>query len=799
MNSLLRANLKFYWRRYLATALAVLIAVVFVVAVLVLRDGINASMSRGFAQQYQGAAAVIVPTGEADPTQKLGSVDEVALTAPVSQAFAEFNGNSQGMVAALLPEPFAQPTVLEGTLPSAANEIALDKRQADALEAVVGDVVGVLPYVDGRTEDYVVSGIIGEPDGVLLGGNGPDGVVLPGEGSAYVSEYLVAGAPGYSQEEVAAAVSQALEGSGFEIMTAEERIDQSLADFRLSSAQTSAVLMVFPAIAAVMAVIVISTTFQVLIQQRRREIGLLRCVGASTKQVRGFLLGETLAVGAAASALGVLVGSLLSAWAITALGFVGSFSEAVRAISWVPLVIVFVVATAVTLLAGLRPAAETASLPPLVVFSGSDEVGIQRTAGWWVRLIIGAIIMLGAGSGMVWASYQASPNGLLIAMALGPVTLVGLALFMWSAFPEISGWVAALWRGTIGRLAAGNARRTPGRTAATGVSMVIGVSLIVMMMVGAASVRLTLNSELDSWMSTDLTVTGTDLDAELIGEVDGVAKVAAEEGLPQGGTIGDDPVVLYDVSALQNVARTELQLPGDDQVLVSPAYGAGETLNVCALDSCRELQALVDTSYTAEPGRAGLSQKTFTELTRGQDVETVQILARLEDTSNYSSVVAELKELNPNWTLAGSASLRAQFDQVINVLLTAMVALLGVSVLVALVGVSNTLSLSVAERTRELGLLRALGMTKRQVSRMLTTEALQVSLTAGLIGTLAGIFFGWVGTVAVIMDIGTTRLAIPWLQLGVVILVTMGAAALASWLPGRRAGKTSPTEALAVI
>lgn len=141
--------------------------------------------------------------------------------------------------------------------------------------------------------------------------------------------------------------------------------------------------------------------------------------------------------------------------------------------------------------------------------------------------------------------------------------------------------------------------------------------------------------------------------------------------------------------------------------------------------------------------------------------------------------------------------MRAQFDMIINIILLVVVSLLGVSVLVALVGVSNTLSLSVAERTRENGLLRALGMSRGQVSRMLTLEAIFIAVTGALMGIILGTFFGVSGMYALPLGTDSTIIAIPWWQLAVVIAVAILAAVLASWLPGRRAARTSPVEALA--
>lgn len=811
MKQLVQANLRTHGRRYLATGLAVFIAVVFVVAVLMLSGALGTSIGNSFADQYRGSSAVVEDregTGT-DVVEEVSGTPGVELVVPALNTYAQFGGSGQqfGSIAGVLPEPLFRPHLSQGELPTGPDQIALDAKLASALDLAVGDRLTIHPYTEGHSLDVEVSGIFGE-------GNSPasvnsDALMTPAgihqlSGDSYASTYLVVGSNGFTQEQVAAAVRAALSSDELTVQTEQEAVEAALAEANLASSGMSLALMVFPAIAIVVAIIVVSTTFQVLVRQRQRELGLLRCVGATGRQVRRLILVESLLVGVVASALGVAVGVIASALAISGFGLLPSLTQAFGSASWLTLFLVFVLGVLVTVLAGLRPALQVGRVAPLTAFTAAAVEPVERTRGWWVRLSLGAFVSIAAGTVMVITANWHSTAGLGLAIVSGMATLVGLTLFLSAVFPRLVAWVGAPMRSTLGQLATGNTQRSPGRTAATGVSIFIGVSLIVMMLVGASSLSLTMNRELDSRLATDLVITSsngelTEADVQAVTDLPGVAKTAPEWGLADASVDGE-PVTLYGVDASDRVARTQGEPLGDDRVLVPETSGleSGQTVNVCVAQNCADLEALVDTSWLAQDGRAGVSQATLDRLGAGVTPQMQAILAQLDSTSDYRTVSNAIGKLDQSWSLGGAASTRAQFDEMITMILTVVVALLGVSVVVSLVGVSNTLALSVAERTRENGLLRALGMTRRQVSRMLTWEAVLISFTAALVGVGAGILFGWIGTVAVMMEVAAAQLDIPWLQIVLVLALAIVAAALSSWWPGRKAGRTSPVEALAV-
>ena len=218
---------------------------------------------------------------------------------------------------------------------------------------------------------------------------------------------------------------------------------------------------------------------------------------------------------------------------------------------------------------------------------------------------------------------------------------------------------------------------------------------------------------------------------------------------------------------------------------------AGQTLRLCA-DTCTDLSATYDKNGGV--GQAQVSEKTLRSI--ATSLERRAIIIKMADGADAETVQSALLK-DSHLSVNGSALERQMYTKIIDQLMLVLVGLLGVSVLVSLVGVANTLSLSVAERTRENGLLRALGLTRRQMKSLLALEALFLSMTGALIGVGMGVAFGWVGVMSLPIDGTTPVLSVPWLQLVGVCVVAIVSALIASWLPGRRAAKVSPSEALA--
>lgn len=825
MKGIVRANMRFHGRRYVATGIAVVIATAFIIIAMSFGNAAGAAARNLVGEQYSGAGAVVtgkdstsisevlwdrlynpapdteiaqsgdteaVQSGEeaaADPSfdaepdapamlaqlgelvDRIAAAPGVSAAAPLMNSYVELgspDGTFQGSISEPLPQPFMQPVFSEGGLPQTDTDIALNAGAARALGASVGSHVFINSFDgSGRSPSLTVTGIYGKDTGNSMVNMSMSSALMTGAGLAQnasfvsVSQILVAGdevnPTEAQQQDLADSVTNALADQQFKVLTADENMDNALSQINASTASMNMMMMIFPLIALVVAIIVITTTFQVIVQQRQRELALLRCLGASSKQIKRLILGESFTVGWVSSLLGVIIGALLASWAILALGLSPSFGAGFTMIGVPTLITVFLLGTLMTVIAGRRPAARVAKTSPLEALHPASEVKAKLSGGWWARFIIGLVGTAGFGALMILGIKLGENRGFLVAMGAGFFCLISAVIFLSAVFPYLVTALAVPFRGMLSRMAAGNSRRNPGRTSSTGVAVIIGVTLVVMMITGAGSLRATMNANLDEKMPIDLIATeasGQAIPADKVSAIEtvpGVSKSAALRGIgqesPAAPTLEDNHVTIIEADPLAKVIRSGLTAPSAGQVMVSPdaGYKDGQELNLCVSGVCGQYQAVNDSAMMST-NQVGVSTQTLDQLQ--SDAPVIAVALQLEKTGDSQVVASDLSRLDEGLQLDGAAPLRAMFDQIVNVMLAVVVALLGVSVLVALVGVSNTLSLSVAERTRENGLLRALGMTRRQVSQMLTLEALFISVGAALVGTVLGFLFGVAGVYA---------------------------------------------------
>ncbi len=846
MNELLRSNVTSHARRYAATSLAVAISMSFVVIALAFSAGMNASLTKSVREHYAGVAAVVslnydVIDGDAqdhrllfDYIPELAEIPDVVAVGQEGYNYWELRTDKARIstsVDALNPLPFSQPELISGELPSGTTEVVLSSSQAQELGVDVGDTLAVRDlWTEDEARQFTVSGII-----VDAGNNA--GMF---SATAYATAEALAASEPYgllvaiADHQPSAEAQQALVdqitaqfGEAIEVQTADAVVAETFEQMQMGQGTMTAVMMVFPVIALVVAAIVVSTTFQIVLHQRRRELALLRTLGASAKQVRRLVLQETAIVGAVASLVGVLAGVLLSAAGLLIMDIADSFGEALAMQKPVQLVLVWLAGALMTLAAGTRPALGVTRIPPIAALAPVDQSGVAARKSHRVRLIVGLIIAFLAGAGLFQGIRMDSGAGFLIAFFSGVACLIGALLVVSVVLPQLTYALGKPGRGVVTQMARTNTLRNPDRTASTGTAIVIGVTLIATMAVAAGSLRETLNAQVDARRPFDLAVTSRNgaLAPEMmerVGAVEGVDAVVPIHGvetLPAGdgslvmlaanslvnpsfdpGTTGA-PLTVYGEPDLNPVAHSEVPILADDAVEMNEAAPEMWGLNVsngylrlcAATGECADLK--VTLSDKIEAGSLFISADTFNKL--APDAELRQIYLRLTDSEDVTSVQNTITSLADDLEVGGTAAERAMYTSMINMVLLVIVGLLAVSVLVALVGVTNTLSLSVIERTRENGLLRALGLSRRQMQRMLALEAIYVALTSAIVGVVLGIFFGWVGLLALPVEVDRTIVVIPWLQILGVMAVAILSAIMASWWPGRRAARTSPVEALA--
>ena len=823
MRSLLLNNLRAHARRYVATGVAIAISVAFVLAALSFGVAIKDSLSQGVRDTYEGSSVVIdVSGGDITDQQLVAASDTVrgvdGVNAVIVQrvTYLELSHNGKRLGASVKsgnPAPLHQPKLSEGTMPSDSGTIAIPTSTADALGLKVGDKVHVATAMSSESMemDLTVSGLV-DAGGLLSNATAITNDQNALEGG-YISKVFVIANQGVDASELTTRIAAKLDNTSYSVQTSEAATQADLDRINMDSATTTAMIMVFPAIAIVVALIVVSTTFQVTVEQRRRELALLRCVGATGKQVKRLLLQETLLVGLVGSAIGLALGCVFVGLGLWASGISDTFVEALGTVRPLTALLVLVFGTLLTVLAGRKPAKGVTRIPPLAALQAEDGqpgAKVRRRYGFTIIATLLTVAGLGAawyGISMVHSGEDANLElGFLCALGGMMLGLVGTVMVASLLLPTIVRILGAPLRGVVGSLAAQNSVRNKSRTAATGTSVVIGITLVVLMLVGAVSLRTTLTTQIDSSFPVDLTVSRTAVSddsyltadqIDAISKIDGVAAtvpVAQSAGTVTSADVPSAQTVVVDDVDLSSVAHNPISQVPEGSVFVSEGDVAGSTATVCIASTCKDLSVKV--SDRAEAGTVLVNPADFVAL--GGDTQDVSsLVVKLTEDADVESVVTSINGVSDSLNAQGAAQERQMYENAINVALMVVVALLGVAVLVALVGVSNTLSLSVVERTRENGLLRAMGLTRRNMVTMLGVESVLVSLAAALTGTGLGILFGWIALESLPLNVSSMVLVIPWMQLAGVIALAIVAALLASIIPGRKAGRVSPVQALA--
>jgi putative ABC transport system permease protein len=646
-----------------------------------------------------------------------------------------------------------------------------------------------------------------------------DATRLLAGGRPGASEIRVAAAAGVGDDELAARLRAAVP-TGDEVLTGRqltgEQIDQINEDFL---GMMTTMLLVFAGIALLVAAFSIHNTFAIVAAQKARESALLRAIGATRSQVLGSVLLESLLVGVLATAAGLAVGVGLAAGLNALLGAsdVG-LPVASLAIGAGSLVTGAVVGMAITVAAAITPALQSSRISPLAALRASaiEASRISRT-----RLALGGLAFA-AGVGLV--GWGASGDGELSRVGLGAlVAVVGFVLLgplLARGAARVVGLPGRLLRGVTGQLAQENAVRNPRRTASTATALVIGMAVVCLFTVFGASLQASIEDEVtSSFGSTDLVVEATSFAGSGIGAgftedvralhgVDAVAPLSFADVRLDGA---DEMATVTDPSALDAVSDLGLRAgtigaldatsiavseafaeergwSAGSEVTTTFADGTEQPVTVAAIYEARGALGNVivpDALWDAHAVRAVGDQVVLVGLAPGTDVEVVrgevEAVAQgygaptVRDRQEYLDAVAE------------------QVDQ----MLVIVYVLLAVAVVIALLGIANTLSLSIHERTRELGVLRAVGQTRSQLRSAIRWEAVVVSVFGTLGGLGLGVLIGWGLVRGASGELSLSTVSVPPGQLAVVLVAGAIVGVLAAVRPARRASRIDVLAALA--
>jgi putative ABC transport system permease protein len=572
-------------------------------------------------------------------------------------------------------------------------------------------------------------------------------------------------------------------------------------------------LLVFAAIALVVGTFLIINTFSILVAQRSRELALLRALGASRRQVNGSVLLEAVAVGVVGATLGLAGG-----WALAA-GLKAVFAQFGLDLSATPLVfslrtvvVSYAVGMAVTVVAAYLPARHASRIPPVAAMR--DDVALPESSIHRRMLSGGVLALVGVTLMSVGLAESGGTGATLVGLGVFGI-LVGVALMSPVLGRPVLRVLGAAYRrafGTVGTLATENSLRNPRRTAATASALMIGLALVSTMSVIGASVNASIASGVDKQFTTDFVLSNpvnTPFSPRIARQaraLDGVGRVVETQWLP--ARIGGSRAYVVATDVARTASMFDLKVrrgtldvgPGEIALSEKGSTGyharVGDTVTM-SFPTGRQ-QAKVVGIY-ADSAVVGQSMAPFS-LVRAAHVPRFDSFVAVDvaEGASLARVGKELRHLVRDVPTVNVQS-KTEFSDAqranVNQLLYLIYALLGLAVVIAVLGIVNTLALSVIERTREIGLLRAVGVSRRQLRQMVRLEAIAIAVLGAVLGVVMGVCFGVVLQQA-IKDQGVTDLAIPAVRLVAFVVVAAVVGVLAAVFPARRAARLNVLRAI---
>lgn len=710
-------------------------------------------------------------------------------------------------------------TYVAGEHPSGRGEVALDVATAERAEYHLGDTVTLVTPGDPPTVKAELVGLVEFGDGSLAGAT----LTILDEramqelffgGREVYSGISLSTADDVSQKELVQAVTPLLPDD-LSARTGDAIVAENEEDLEEVLGFLNTFLLVFAAIAMVVGTFLIVNTFSILVAQRSRELALLRALGASRRQVNRSVLTEAFAVGLVGATLGLGGGYLLAIGMRALFGTLGlDLGETELPVHGRTVVVSYAVGVLVTMVAAWLPARRASRIPPVAAMRDDvalPEVSIRR------RLVAGVVMILG-GIGLMVAGFDREGTTGVTLIGLGMLLiLVGVALTSPVLGRPLVWLMGVAYRrafGTVGLLAAQNARRNPRRTAATASALMLGLALVSLMSIMGASAAASTDKAVEESLTSQFVVSNvvgspfTTRIAEEIRDVDGVGTVAQfRQAFPTidgdtafvGAADPEDLAEALDVPMVTGildrlrpgtvlVSRETVERRGFEMGQTLPMRFQGGTVPVQVagvFDGGGVLPAnyLVTLDTLTKGGLAPLDSILFITEAAGADSEQVR--------ADVEAVTEQL----PTVTLKDPAQFAEEQKEQIGFFLNVIYALLGLAVVIAVLGIVNTLALSVIERTREIGLLRAVGVSRPQLRRMVRLESVIVAVLGAVLGVLLGVAFG-VALQRAVADEGVDVLSIPGLRLGGFVLVAALVGVLAAVLPARRAARLDVLRAI---
>ncbi|MPZ88578.1 MAG: FtsX-like permease family protein [Nitriliruptorales bacterium] len=842
------ASLRAHPLRLLATALSVVLGIAFVSGTFVLTDTVQAAFDELFGSSAGVNVAVrAVPAFEAEslnggrpgvPDDLLPTIDALPGVAAIDPRYSglaqlvDSDGEPLGGenapttgTGAPAAGALAGVELQSGRFPEAAGEVAIDGASAETLGRALGDAVGV--SLNAPAREFTVVGTVSLPG---VEGSGATLTVFHPEtakalyGAEGADQVAVLAAGGLDNVTLRDRISAAV-GPEFEAVTGEELASEAASQVGEYLGFLTRGLLIFAGAALLVGAVIILNTFAITVAQRTRELALLQAVGADAPQVFRMVLTEAAAVGLVGAAVGVAAGVIVAA-GLRALLDAADVPLPSAALVLAPrtVVIGLVVGPAVTLLAAIGPALRASRVAPVEALRMGAVPSDGRIGGF--RLALGALLALAGVAALVAAAQglagQAGPwligggafSGGIAVILLGPMLMAPVA--------RVLGEPVKMARGLPGRLARHNAIRNPRRTGATAAALVIGLGLVCFALIFMASLRASVEAVIENRFLADFQVQSSgpggfpDAAADALRAVPGVETVSAAKFSAAGVNGSARPLLAIDPATFLSTFALDVNqgsLDGLDRdgaalagsLLTDLGLSVGDTVEVTFVPGQPPQALQIVATYDAvtlpggeEAARVLVSAERYAEaLPVVPDSVAFVRLAGGADPAALRPGLEEALAQYPGALLVDGAQIRGQIAEQTNQLLGLVFGLLLLSALVALVGVVNILGLSVLERTRELGLLQAVGMTREQVRQMVRLESVIIALLGGTLGLGLGTAFAWL-VVRVLRDSGLEVFQVPVGQMAAAVAVSGLVGVLASVIPAWRASQVDVLRALHV-
>ena len=823
-------------RRTAAALVAVAMSAALIAFAFIVSDSLQAKVTEN-ARASVGDADVVVLAGSGDKTangriskqavQKVSALAGVASVRPYVEGGIQVADSGEGQGGSLIvldvPKLTGGTRLVEGRLPQGDNEIAVSPSVLERQQNVkVSSTLTVKASEDASPTTVTVVGVVQPAADITRGDTGDTPYIFaPGEAQAAMglpsdpAVLYVTAQTGTSDKELLSSVTEALAATqpGAQAYTASDIITMRAASSDATASKTLTLLQVIAPVCVVVSGIVIATTFTTLMARQTRQIGLLRCVGATRRQIVGSVLRTALLTGLAGSVAGAVVGAVVAVPVIRS-GLIEGVEPRHLTISWTSFALATLVGTVVTLVSVLRPARQASRVSPLVALTGQtagQESLSRRRIATAVAGVVIAVLGLGLiQGGVAWRVLQIIGAGAVLAV-LGTILALPLLVVGTS---RLIGLICGQMRRPILHLATRNLARNPGRAAATTASLLVSVAVAAAMSSGLSSLSSSLQAYVGYNTPIDITV------GELAADQDPsstVAKIAAVDGVESVVSVPWINVKM--TGSRQNGQEESLTIAAVDKEKVSPVLRSQEALetlddHTLVLD---RIYNIPDGTTVTLTGPAGSTELTV-RVKEGLDAAVTPAAAQRligntstasilwvrtsGDGSDQAPVSAVREALSGSGLyVADSQETRASFTDQVRQVSIAIGAMLIFTLLIALSGLANTFNVSVLERTRELGVLRATGAQRSEIRRLLIAEAVLSALLGGTIGILLGCGVGIAGASAVLnTDSGTfLTIEIPWLTLTLVgiLLAAATVGVVASLRPAENASRIPPVQAIA--